>query len=66
VTQCLSVNGPPPGCGHVPTANEPHCAVCRESDRLYVKRETERAIREAQRLLQHYGYTVTAPHEPVI
>lgn len=61
MAQCLSCLGPPPGCGHEPTPEQPICASCRESHERYVREIRENAIRSAKRTLEGFGYTVIDP-----
>jgi hypothetical protein len=61
---CLSQFGPPPHCGHVPTPDAPICVVCLEASHNYYCKEEERIVRDAKRVLESRGYTVTRKEAP--
>ncbi len=63
MSKCLSVLGPPPGCGHEPTATEPFCLYCTKSWDDYERKAHEQAIRDAKRYLESHGYRVINPED---
>lgn len=59
MAQCLSVAGPPPRCGHKPTAEHPICALCQQADERYWREAEEKIVRDAKNALESRGYHVT-------
>lgn len=59
--RCLSTLGPPPHCGHKPTADNPVCALCEESYRRYCEEAERKLVETSIRALRSRGYTVLTP-----
>lgn len=57
---CYSVLGPPPGCGHTPTVEQPICETCTNAHDRFRKEFDAKEIEKAKRVLQSHGYMVIA------
>lgn len=61
MSRCLSVCGPPPHCGYVPSPERPICALCQESHDRYYREAEDKLVRDARQTLESRGWTLVPP-----